>query len=190
MKFPYKIIESKITVQEKFLVTDGYQPTHALIFLKRGRFWLEIHGKKEFVSAGDCVLFPDYIPFRRRMLEPIEFVYIKFSSQENCPYSFALPYGRMKIKDKKRFLGSMAVFEERIDGDDALSVSLREHLLMDILFQLYGEQKASHRSDAAPPLSGSLGKRGNAVYFSKPHGKNHHSGYLCSHRHQLLYPEF
>jgi AraC-like DNA-binding protein len=156
MKFPYKVIESKIASQEKFLVCEGHHPTHALLFLKAGRFEFEIEGKSESVGAGDCVVFPDYIFFRRKILEPITFLYIKFSSEENCPYSFSLPFGKIKFKDRKRFFGSAEALEALIGQDDPLSVSLQEHLFREILFQIYREKEILKDAESDQPCRDQL----------------------------------
>lgn len=140
MSFPFKIIESEISSRKQFELVDGHQPTHALFYLKKGSFMVEIDGIKDEISAGDCVILPDYIHFHRSVLNPIEFVYVKFRYNLNCPYSFNMPYGKVNFKDKKRFLSSISMLEKLITCDDALSVGYREHLLIDILFQIHFEQ--------------------------------------------------
>ena len=44
MQFPFKIIESRISRRNEFDMKDGFQPTHALFYLKKGRFEIEIDG--------------------------------------------------------------------------------------------------------------------------------------------------
>lgn len=139
MKYPFKIIESKISSRSEFDVLDGYQPTHALFYLKKGSFSMEIDGAKEKIEAGDCVILPDYIYFHRNVIQPIEFVYIKFAYDNSCPYSFEIPYGKVSFKDKNRFETNIQKLEELMLTADMLSAGLRNHLLMDILFQLYFE---------------------------------------------------
>lgn len=136
MNFPFKIIESNIAHRNEFDVTDGYQPTHALFYLKEGSFDIEIDGKVETVCAGDCLILPDYLHFRRNVINPIEFVFVKFVDNPSCLYSFSVPYGKVDFDDAARFSASISLIEHIIDREDAFSVSYREHLLMDILFQL------------------------------------------------------
>jgi len=140
VQYPYKNIETRMSTREEFVVTDGCQPTHALFFLKKGCFVMEQNGVKEEIGAGDCVILPDYVPFRRNVVEPIEFIYIKFAANRNCPYTFPIPFGKVVFRDHNRFVQNITTLEDILYRDDALSVSYREHLLMDILFQIHFEQ--------------------------------------------------
>ena len=140
MRFPFKIIESKISNRKQFDLVDGHQPTHALFYLKQGQFTMEIGTQKEKIQAGDCVILPDYIQFRRNVVDPILFVYVKFTSDSACPFSFELPCGKVQFQDETRFLSNIAAFERLIEQDDPVAVCYREHLLRDILFQIYSEQ--------------------------------------------------
>lgn len=145
MLFPYKIIESRILTRNQFLLVEGHHATHALFYLKKGNFSIEINEQKEELSAGDCLILPDYIHFRRNVLEPIEFVYVEFTYNLNCPYSFDIPYGKVIIRDVHRFLSSITALERLIVCDDLLSAGYREHLLSDILFQIYFEHSEVDR---------------------------------------------
>ena len=137
MEFPYRIIESRMSTREEFVVTEGCQPTHALFYLKKGCFVMEQDGVTDEIRAGDCVILPDYVHFRRNVVEPIEFVYIKFAANRNCPYTFPIPFGKVTFRDQSRFAQNIANLEDILDRDDAASVGYREHLLMDILFQIH-----------------------------------------------------
>ena len=127
-------------MRNEFDITDGHQPTHALFYIKKGSFQIEFDGVNEVINPGDCLIIPDYLHFRRHVLDPIEFVYLKFKNDLNCPYSFDIPYGKVTFKDKKRFISNISNLEQLIACDDLLSANYREHLLTDILFQFYFEQ--------------------------------------------------
>ena len=139
MHIPFKIIESKTTMRKEFDITDGCQPTHALFYLKEGNFIVEVDGSKEEFCAVDCVIFPDYIHFKRNVVNPIVFIYVRFAMNKECPFTFELPYGKIEFQNKSRFLTNIKAMEQLLDNDDALSVSYREHLLNDILYQIYFE---------------------------------------------------
>ncbi|MBQ2754969.1 MAG: helix-turn-helix transcriptional regulator [Clostridia bacterium] len=139
MQFPFKVIESKYTTRKEFNVTDGHQPTHAVFYLKKGRFEIETEGGTEEVKAGDCYILPDYVYYRRKVLEPIEFVYVKFMCNENCPYTLEIPFGKVNFADEERFLSNITALEKLLPKDDYLSAGCKEHLLLDILFQIYFE---------------------------------------------------
>ncbi len=156
MKFPFTFIELKYTDRSEFHATEGCQPTHALFYLKKGRFKIEINGKEEIVSMGDCYILPDYIHYHRNVIEPIEFVYVKFATNPVCPYKMEIPFGKATFKDKQRFISNITALEELLSKDDSLSAGYCEHLLLDILFQIYFENRPEHilneNSDCHDPL--------------------------------------
>lgn len=148
MAFPYRIIESTVSSRSQFVQVEGYQPTYALFYLKKGVFTIETDGRKEEIKEGDCVLLSDHIYFRRSVLNPIEFLYVKFTHNQKCPYSFPIPCGKVVPKDRVRFIRNIELIEELSDNTDAQSAGYRDHLLLDILFQLsYEQQTKSHPTD-------------------------------------------
>ena len=144
MRFPYKIIESTISNRSQFVQVEGYQPSHALFYLKKGVFTIELDGSKEEIKEGECVILPDYIYFRRSVLNPIEFLYIKFTQNPKCPYSISIPFGKIVPKDYVRFVRNIELIEELSDNTDAQSTGYIEHLLLDILFQLSYEHQTEN----------------------------------------------
>ncbi len=144
MHYPFKVIESRYSKREEFHMTDGHQPTHALFYLKKGSFVIQVNNKKETIFAGDCYILPDYIHHHRNVLEPIEFVYIKFCENPACPYTLDIPFGKVTVKDKNRFISNITALEKLLSRDDFLSAAAREHILMDILFQIYFESASEN----------------------------------------------
>lgn len=156
MLFPFKIIESRYSNRNEFHTTDGYQPTHALFYLKKGSFDIEINEMKETVSTGDCYILPDYLHFHRNVIDPIEFVYIKFTSNPVCPYTMEIPFGKAVFNDHQRFISNITALEELLSKDDSLSAGYREHLLLDILFQIYFESLPEYSSQEYPACHDAL----------------------------------
>ena len=148
-------------------MTDGHQPTHALFYLKKGSFVIQINNKKETVTAGDCYILPDYVHHHRNVLEPIEFVYVKFRENPACPYTPDLPFGKAVFKDNDRFMSNITALEKLLPNDDFMSAAMREHLLMDILFQLCFEsnpEQVSYENQACRD-----GLVGSAVSYIDKH---------------------
>ena len=160
MQFPYRIIDSRISNRKEFDMTVGNQPTHALFYLKKGRFFIETEEKKrEEIREGDCLILPSYVHFKRSVIEPIEFLFIKFTNNESCPYTFALPYGRIALADgeaEKRFYDNIGKIEESLMHDNLMSACYREHLFFDLLLAIadnpYGEALASEQYLPRDPL--------------------------------------
>ena len=63
MKFPFKFIELRYTDRDEFHAIEGRQPTHALFYLKKGSFRIEINGKKEIqaIDIKPDIVDPDDI---------------------------------------------------------------------------------------------------------------------------------
>lgn len=139
MEIPFKIIESKMARREQFDISEGTQPTYALFYLKKGRFMIETVGKSEQIAAGDCYLLSDALYFRRRVLEPLEFVYIKFAPNPACTYAMELPFGKIHFQNKERFLANIFALEELLLNPAPMAAGYREHLLQDILWQAFLE---------------------------------------------------
>lgn len=139
MEKPFKFIECKISERNEFQITEGYQPTYALIILKEGSFRLKINDTETIVGKNDCAIFSDDINFFRTIIEPIHFVYLKFRINPKCPFNIPVPFGKVKFKNKERFMDSIKKYEELMDTEDSNAVYYREHLLEDILLQAYAE---------------------------------------------------
>lgn len=118
-------------------MTDGKQPTWAIFYLKEGSFVLNINGKSELINSGDFVILPDDLEFTRSVLEPIVFVYIKFTVDSKCRYSLNIPFGKIKLPESKRITADILAYETLIGHEDRASVCYREHLFRDILLSLY-----------------------------------------------------
>ena len=142
MERSFQILRTTIASRQEFTVCDGYQETHAIFFLKEGSFRIEIDGVAEEIRAGDCVILPNDVRFRRSVVNPIVFVYIKFSRIPGAEPVLPLPHGKIRFKDRARFLSTIAAMEAFIDRRDALSRLYREHLLQDILLQAWQENEA------------------------------------------------
>lgn len=139
MQKPFKFIDYKLTGREDFILGEGYQPTSAVFYLKSGEFLIDFGEGDQTVSAGDFFILPDYVYFKRKIINPISFLYIKFKQNENFPLGVDLPYGKIEIKNLKRFNSTIEALEKLLAAEDALSVYLREHFLEDILLQVVFE---------------------------------------------------
>lgn len=139
MERPFRFIESQLTSRQEFVMTEGRQPTYAMMYLKEGSFSLLLQEKESVIKKGDCCIFPDDVNFLRRVIEPIFFVYLKFEINASCPLSFPLPVGKVCFQDKTRFLDNMKKYESCIGNTSPHAVYYREHIIEDILLQASAE---------------------------------------------------
>jgi len=139
MEKPFTLIDCRMAKREEFDVTDGVQPTWALLHIREGSFTLDLGHGTETITAGDTVIFSDNDSFRRRVVEPIAFVYIRFRVNLSCPFALDVPVGRVAVKDSARFLSTLAAWEAVMPLTDRRSRYYKEHLLEDMLFQLFME---------------------------------------------------
>ncbi len=139
MERPFVFIESEVARREQFMTTKGRQPTYALLFLKEGRFSLDINGKTEIIGEGDCAIFSDDIDFFRSVIEPISFVYIKFRPNPKCPFTLPVISGKTAFQNNDRFLDNIRRYEAIMESQDMRHAYLRAHLLEDIFWQIFVE---------------------------------------------------
>ena len=147
MERPFVFIEYKTTTRDEFIVKAGRQPTYAFFFLKKGSFKLLLDNNEQIVKEGDCVIFSDDIDFFRTVIDPISFIYLKFTINPRCPISIDIPCGIIKFKNKDRFLDSMEKYEKLAEAQMPSSIYYREHLLEDILLQAFAEHNCNDTTD-------------------------------------------
>ena len=155
MENPFIFIESKITNRDEFEITEGRQPTCALLYLKEGSFSLRFGKESTIIQSGDCAVFSDDIDFFRSVIQPISFIFIKFRPNPRCPFAPVIPFGRVEFRNKARFDDSIRLYESLMNIQTPWIVHYREHLLTDILWQISAENadRSAVPGDgpAAPP---------------------------------------
>jgi hypothetical protein len=52
----------------------GINPS--VVFSEKGIFEIEVEGMWQKVCKGNCCVLPGYVHHRRKVIEPIEFIYI------------------------------------------------------------------------------------------------------------------
>lgn len=148
----FQIIKSTVASRQEFTVRDGTRNTHGIFYLKEGHFRLEIDGITQEIRAGDCVILPRAVHFRRNVVSPIVFVYIKFAQLPGAEPSPPIPHGKIRFKDRARFLSTIDAMESLLDRTDPLAESYREHLLYDILFQAWQEKESASDKTSGDPM--------------------------------------
>ena len=141
MKKPFLLIDCRNEKRSEFVVTEGVQPTYALLFLKEGSFRLHMEGKHTVLRAGDCAIFSDDIDFVRSVIDPITFIMLKFRPNPQCPFTMPIPLGKVEFRNRKRFRDSIEKYASLMEVSDPRAVYYKEHLLEDILLQAFAENQ-------------------------------------------------
>ena len=142
MKKPFEFIEGKMAKKKtEFMLTEGVQPTYALLYLREGSFRLKMEGKETVLNKGDFAIFSDDINFFRSVISTISFVIVKFQPNPGCPFTVPIPLGKVEFEDKERFYGSINRYIELMESDESQAIYYKEHLLEDILLQASAEMQ-------------------------------------------------
>ena len=138
---PFILIECKKGQRDEFMITEGVQPTYALLYLIDGSYVLDIDNKQSILTAGDCAIFSDTIDFRRSAISPITFIILQFQPNPNCPFSVPVPLGKVKFQNVQRFRDSIEKYAALMEATDPRAIYYKEHLLEDILLQAFAENQ-------------------------------------------------
>lgn len=142
MKKPFRFIEGKVAEQKsEFMLTEGVQPTYALLYLREGSFRLKMEGKETILNKGDFAIFSDDINFFRSAITPISFIIVKFQPNPACPFAVPIPLGKVEFENKSRFDDSMKKYIELMEAEEPQTIYYKEHLLEDILLQASAEKQ-------------------------------------------------
>lgn len=134
------IMDSYITEREEFQLTRGYQPTDSLFYLKSGVFSCSLGEEEAVLAPGTVAVFDRSTPMARHVIEPISFLYIKFTNKSADV--FPLP-SRIFSSISEREKYDLSMIERLCAERTRLSLELREHYLNDLLLGLYGIGKAA-----------------------------------------------
>lgn len=138
---PFILIECKMGQRDEFMITEGTQPTYALLYLIDGSYVLNIDNQQTILSAGDCAIFSDNIDFYRSVISPITFIILQFQPNPNCPFSVPVPLGKVEFQNTQRFRDSIEKYAALMEADDSRATYYKEHLLEDILLQAFAESQ-------------------------------------------------
>ena len=138
------LIDSYATKRKEFQTVQGYQPVNSLFYLKSGAFSCVIGEKEYILHAGDIVIFDCETFMRRKVLQPVSFLYIKFNSLDSSLFpvrSAVFPSPNQRAREDCMRIESLSGLHTQI------SLQLRTHYLNDLLLQLL-------QKDAAPQSAG------------------------------------
>lgn len=140
---------------QEFEMHEGTQPTNSIFYIKKGCFEMKIGEAMQIVQAGDLVFFDMQTFFTRRVIEPLEFLYIKF--RKNDEVFFPLKTKMFtnlsaREKDDLEKIGSSFVWH----GKNGLTI--QTHYLNDLILSLCDKTVSTSKMQAKTYTGPILGK--------------------------------
>ena len=135
-----KLIDCQTLTISVFGKEEGYQPTDALFYVTDGSFFLETEEGAYTVTENSLVAFPHNMFFKRRVLSPLTFYYVKLEEMKNMPRGF------IPIKNHARLLSTLSYMKKAAAyANDAHD--LANHYLKDIFAQIELEALGTYSVD-------------------------------------------
>ncbi len=137
MERPFILVDFYSTKRNEFNVKQGHHDINAIFIVTKGSYRISMDGKEEIMKEGDVMIFSNYTEFNRNVIEPLEFIYMKFKINPKCPFNFHIPYGKVTFKNNKRLEENIKNYIEIEKSMDKNSMFYKEHILNDILYQAH-----------------------------------------------------
>ena len=149
---PEMLFHCKASRRKSFQWTEGEYDTLIAVLVEKGRFRYTMRGETKEACKNDIVFFPAHEPFKREILEALEFHHLCF--EEPAPDSgWDKLCGKYSFEDKGRIESSARMLTLLAGETEIKTLSdEQKHLASDILNQIVIEQKlrsrdATHSSD-------------------------------------------
>ncbi len=133
-----QLIDCRHITLSKFKLERGYQPNHSLLFILSGEMEFTMQGAVSRAGAHTLVSFPDNVYFKRRILSPCAFYYIRYENPDRDP----LPVGIVPIEQTGRLQSTVQYLLQLsgIPGQQAL----KDGFLSDIFHQIEAQTLLTH----------------------------------------------
>jgi len=134
----------------QFLLYEDSYADWTVFAVEDGSFYYEIGDQTGTASLGDLVFCPPHVPFRRVVVSPLTFHFIRMQWQdlEGHPLdaealkAFQLPTGKVYLTDTDRLHGNYKRMKAASTYQERAWKQKLNHFLLDIWF-LYGEQQSA-----------------------------------------------
>lgn len=126
--------------KDNFLLSVDIYSNWILFAVEEGSFEFEIGEEKGTGRAGDLVLSPPYIPFRRKIIQNLTFFSINFQWKSMTEYKTItdsrllshIPIGKISLRNNERLSSNYDYLRKLQNKHDATSIHRKNHLLNDI----------------------------------------------------------
>lgn len=130
--------------KEKFLLYEDTYREWVMFAVEDGSFHYEIKGRQGTAAFGDLVICPPETPFRRVIVTPLTFYFIRFFWEDAAGTAVdpgeAIPVGKVSIQDTARLSANYAWLVELPDRRSPVKLGLINHVLRD-LWLMYCREK-------------------------------------------------
>lgn len=135
-----KSVKYSVIKRDQFKYLRHIHDDWTLYIVISGSFMCTLSGKTEVMSAGDFYFIPPDTNFERSVLNKLLVHFIRFRLNDESPYPFPMPCGKVKYNDPIRLEGTLQMMR----NTSKLPLEQRErylcHYLNDILLQ-YGYER-------------------------------------------------
>lgn len=146
------------TNKDRFLLNVDTYPNWILFAIEEGSFEFQIGEEKGIVTAGDLVLSPPFIPFRRKVIQNLSFFSINFiwkslSGEKPItdPHRLStIPIGKVSVLNTDRLISTYSYLKNLHNKHDPTSIHQKNHLLNDIWLLYCLESNLAKKSSWNP----------------------------------------
>ncbi|WP_409341944.1 helix-turn-helix transcriptional regulator [Paenibacillus sp. MBLB4367] len=160
--------------RERFYMEVDVYSNWIMLIVEEGSFEYEIGDMIGIGQAGDLLLCPPSVPFRRKMVSNLTFHFINFRwrsvvGQSNVTEPFLLseiPAGIIALHNRARLKSNCDYLKQLIDPRDPSDIFRINHLLADTWLLCCQEAEQSKRTRWSPdPMMNAALKRINETFY-------------------------
>ncbi|CAG7637871.1 helix-turn-helix domain-containing protein [Paenibacillus allorhizosphaerae] len=124
--------------KEKFKFYEDTYTEWIVIAVEDGSFYYELDGKSGTATLGDLFICPPHLTFRRVVVTPLTFFFLRLSwewilpSEPTADELRELPNGIISIRDTARLTADYAVMKQAEALDHDRKIRIQNHYLRDI----------------------------------------------------------
>lgn len=131
------MLNYEIIKRDKFYVERGYHPKNSIIIVLSGKFKCAFSETKYVAETDDCVVFCKESAFVRKVITPIECIYLQFDE-----FPLPLKNGIIEIEDRIRLKSTVEYLKKAIEASN-------EYLINHFVEDLFVMVKRSDAADTA-----------------------------------------
>ena len=149
----FDAIHHLVIEREDFYYKHLAHEDWTIYHVRSGSFRCTLNGREDVIAEGDVYIIPPNAPFERSTISPIRVDFIRFLPHVPQKMLFELPIGKHTPSDTARLQGTLRLMRSLPqEVGDPPSPTL-QHLLTDLLLQLYLERSApTQEKEAADPI--------------------------------------